>query len=246
MTANEVPWQSQSNHVGVPGPRLCTSTGFGICFRLYKERMQLPSLTQATAICDPLGRHPALHRSFPSIAGSSCRMRFAFTLALPRTVMATSLEARAVVRKSVALSSISPSAIALKLSPMLGLPEAAEVGLNVGSSSSAIAPASCPARARSCPEAVPEAEAGRCSSSKRTKVFEFSQLEVCELQFEVTRPSSTLRVLLEARLGARLDTRPHTSALGVHAPFDATAAQGRRRNGLRGRRGGASLPRSLP
>ena len=99
-------------------------------------------------------------------------MRFAFTLALPRTVMATSLEARAVVRKSVALSSISPSAIALKLSPMLGLPEAAELGLNVGSSSSAIAPASCLARARFLPGSRSALQKGY------KKFFEVSQPEL--------------------------------------------------------------------
>ena len=121
IIATDWPSQSQSSHSGRPGPRLWQQSGLGIAAREYSESRHEPSLKHATTTWPAfLGRHAAMAWPLPSTAGSSCRIRVAFILASPRTVIATSLTARAVV--TVCTSSIEdcPSFILSRLSGTRG------------------------------------------------------------------------------------------------------------------------------
>jgi hypothetical protein len=84
------------------------------------------TFSDATASCPLLfGRHDAFTLSLPTIAGVSCITRLTFILLSPRTVIATSFCALAVVRNSAPSSCRSPSA-------MLGIFSSASAGAFAG------------------------------------------------------------------------------------------------------------------
>ena len=103
MIASVYPSGDQSSLMGCPGPRLCVAVARGVGFaaRSYKISRPLPSFSVATANCALLpGLHADMTLLSPSEVGVRCIWHVNAVFLDPRTVMATSFAALAVVRKS--------------------------------------------------------------------------------------------------------------------------------------------------
>ena len=124
MIASVYPSGDQSSLMGCPGPRLCVAVARGVGFaaRSYKISRPLPSFSVATANCALLpGLHADMTLLSPSEVGVRCIWHVNAVFLDPRTVMATSFAALAVVRKSPPDRLRSPPSVVRLTSSAIGL-----------------------------------------------------------------------------------------------------------------------------